>query len=279
MHPKKDTAEFYGTADDDERTMMAPGPGVEDVSLGVEGDSMGKQIRKYKKEFDYSYSLGVFPTIELLNHRRESVLRILISSKGKRNKGILEIVRICRNKNIEVETNDKLIDRLSPKGNCFSIGIFKKFRTRLKDNVDHLVLVNPSNTGNLGTIARTMSGFCVDSLALIRPSTDIFDPKTVRSSMGSIFQISSQYFDNISEYMGSFNNNLYTFMTNGKRTLDEVSFKRPCSIIFGNESSGLPDEYLELGTSVNISHGEGIDSLNLSVSVGIALYEMSRKTH
>ena len=66
-------------------------------------------------------------------------------------------------------------------------------------------------------------------------------------------------------------------MTNGEKTLHEVSFKEPFSIIFGNESSGLPDEYLRLGASVNIPHSENIDSLNLSVSVGISLYEISKK--
>jgi len=238
---------------------------------------MAKQIKRYKKTFDYSYSLGVSPTIELLNYRREDILGILISSKGDRNSGVLEILEICRSKNIEVEVNDKLINRLSPKDNYYSIGIFKKFQTRLSNGRNHVVLVNPSNMGNLGTVIRTMAGFCVDCLGLIRPAADIFDPKTIRSSMGSFFQISFQYFDSIGEYINSFNNNRYTFMTNGEKNLHDVSFKEPFSIIFGNESSGLPNEYLRLGTSVNIPHSKIIDSLNLSVSVGISLYEISKK--
>lgn len=234
-------------------------------------------MKRYKKAFDYSYSLGVSPTIELLNHRREDILKILISSKGDRNSGVLEILEMCRSENIETQVNDKLINRLSPKDNCYSIGIFKKFQTKLGSSKNHVVLVNPSNMGNLGTIIRTMAGFCMDCLGLIRPAADIFDPKTIRSSMGSFFQISFQYFDNIGEYISSFNSNLYPFMTNGEKTLHEVCFKEPFSIIFGNESSGLPDEYLRLGTSVNIPHSENTDSLNLSVSVGISLYEISKK--
>jgi len=237
---------------------------------------MGKQIRRYRKNFDYSYSLGVFPTIELLSHKKENVLKILISSRGEENKGVAEIIGICRDNDIQIEVNDKLINRLSPKGNCYSIGIFRKFQTRLGSDKNHLILVNPSDMGNLGTIIRTMRGFYMANLGLIRPSADIFDPRVIRSSMGSIFQISFQYFDSIEEYINSFNNSLYTFMTNGEKTLSEVSFKEPFSVVFGNESSGLSERYLSLGTSVNIPHSKSIDSLNLSVSVGIGLYEISK---
>jgi TrmH family RNA methyltransferase len=122
-----------------------------------------------------------------------------------------------------------------------------------------------------------MLGFHIDSLGLIRPAVDIFNPRAIRSSMGSVFQISFQHFDSIGEYISSFGNNLYAFMTDGRKTLAEVSFREPFSIIFGNESSGLPDEYLELGTSVSIPHSKSIDSLNLSVAVGIGLYKVSEK--
>ena len=233
-------------------------------------------MKKYRKSFDYSYSLGVFPTIELLNHKAESVLEVIISSKGERNQGVSEITEICRGRNIKVTVSDKLIGRLSPKENCYAIGVFRKFQTQLGVDKNHLVLVNPANMGNLGTIIRTMSGFCVDNLGIIEPSADIFNPNVIRSSMGSVFRIFFQHFGSIDEYIGSFNNNLYTFMTNGKSVLSKVDFREPFSAIFGNESSGLSDEYLALGTSVNIPHSRRIDSLNLSVSVGIGLHEMTK---
>lgn len=239
---------------------------------------MANQIKKYRKNFDYSYALGVFPTIELLKHKGESVSKILISSKGEENSGISEIMEICGNKGIQFEINDRLINRLSPKENCYAIGIFEKFQTPLRNGANHLVLVNPINMGNLGTIARTMLGFCVNDLGIIGPAADMFDPRAIRSSMGATFQISFQYFNSIHDYMQAFDNNLYTFMINGKTTLDKIDFKEPFSAIFGSESSGLPDEYLDFGTSVSISHSENIDSLNLSVAVGIGLYAITNDT-
>jgi TrmH family RNA methyltransferase len=65
-------------------------------------------------------------------------------------------------------------------------------------------------------------------------------------------------------------------MTNGKTTLAEARFDAPYSLIFGNESAGLPDEYLAMGTSVSIPHNRRIDSLNLTIAVGVALYEAGK---
>jgi TrmH family RNA methyltransferase len=107
----------------------------------------------------------------------------------------------------------------------------------------------------------------------MRPAADIFDPKVVRASMGALFNINFQYFDTFAQYRDIFHHNLYPFMTNGKTTLTEARFDPPFTLIFGNESSGLSDDFLPLGTSVTIPHSRNIDSLNLTIAVGIALYE------
>ena len=67
-------------------------------------------------------------------------------------------------------------------------------------------------------------------------------------------------------------------MLNGTTTLQKLTNKEnPHTLIFGNEASGLPDEYITYGTPILIDHSKNIDSLNLSMSVGIALYEFSKE--
>ena len=56
--------------------------------------------------------------------------------------------------------------------------------------------------GNLGTIIRTMAGFGFANLVLIRPAADVFDPKTVRASVGTVFRLSFEYFDTFNDYRG-----------------------------------------------------------------------------
>ncbi len=239
---------------------------------------MDVQLKSYKKSFEYSYSLGVFPTLELLNFKHDKVIKVVISENSRENQGVMKILDICKKKGIEVEINNKAINRISKKENCYAIGVFEKYETMLNPLKDHVVLVNPSDMGNLGTIIRTILGFNIKELAIIRPAVDIYDPKVVRASMGALFRLHFQYFDDFESYMGSFNHDIYPFMLNAKETIHTVSPKgdKPFSLVFGNEGSGLGDEFLDIGTSVIIPHSDEIDSLNLSIAVGIASYEMTK---
>lgn len=237
---------------------------------------MDVALKTYKKEFAHSYSFGVFPTIELIQARPQSVVKVLLSQAGRKNRGVAKLEALCERRHIKAEENDRLVERLAPKENVYAIGVFRKYAGILKGAENHIVLVNPGDMGNLGAIIRTALGFGVANIALIRPAADIFDPRVVRSSMGALFRVEFQYFDTFAEYKQQCRRNFYTFMTNGKQTLAETEFKRPFSLVFGNESTGLPDEYLDIGASVSIPHNKRIDSLNLTIAVGVALYEATR---
>jgi RNA methyltransferase, TrmH family len=235
------------------------------------------KFKKYKNDYSYSYALGVYPTLELINHQRSTIQKIIISPKGIVNKGVKEIVQICRDADIPIDVNKKFIETVATTENTYAIGIFNKYTTHLEALKNHMLLVNPSDMGNLGTICRTMLGFNINNLAIIKPAADLFDPKVIRASMGAIFSINFEYFDNIKSYVQKYIRNYYTFMTNGKNTLGALQFVQPYSLIFGNEGAGLSTEYQDLGKSVKIKQSEGIDSLNLAVSAGIALYEANKQ--
>lgn len=236
------------------------------------------QYKPYKKEFDYSYTLGVFPTLELLQHQANLVEHVILHSKGAKNEGCHKIMHICHEKNIRLETNDKFIHRLSKKGNCYAIGIFKKQAVSLSKEDNHIVLVNPGDMGNLGTIIRTVLGFGVKNIAIIKPGVDAYDPKVVRGSMGALFQVNIQYFDNFQMYMDAYDHHIYTFRLDGEKKLHDISVneKERYAIVFGNESSGLPESYHAFGTGVVIPHSAAIDSMNLSIAVGIATYHFQK---
>lgn len=238
---------------------------------------MDVPLKPYKRDFDYSYSLGVFPTLELLDAQPQQVLKVLVRAKGERNEGVQKLEELCRRSGIKLETNDRAVERLAQKENTFAVGVFRKYTTTLDTGQNHVALVNPGDMGNLGTITRTMLGFSVNDLAIVRPAVDMFDPRVVRASMGAIFRLRCSYFDTFEQYMEAVGTrSLYPFMTGGNLPLDTATFIPPFSLIFGNESSGLPPQFRDTGTPVTIAHTAGIDSLNLPVSVGIALYEATK---
>lgn len=239
----------------------------------------GALYKKYNKNNAYSYSFGTYPTFELLKMQSENVECILIHSFVK--KEIREkIKKECNRACIPLIQKDRLIEKLRDKESCLLIGVMKKYKKQLEKSKNHVVLVNPSDAGNLGTIIRSCIGFGIDNLAIIGVAADIFNPKTVRASMGALFHMNFQYFADFSEYREMHNHirEYYPFMIDGKYRLDKIRHKldRPYSLIFGNEASGLDESYKKIGKSIFIPHTQSIDSLNLSLAVGIGVYEFMK---
>ncbi|MBC8496787.1 MAG: TrmH family RNA methyltransferase [Anaerolineales bacterium] len=234
---------------------------------------MNVRYKHYKKEFEHSYSFGVFPTLELLAHQPEHVLGVLIHPKGLENQGISKIQKICQEKGIPHEIQERVFPRLGARENDYALGVFRKYQSQLDPRSNHVVLINPGSMGNLGTIIRTMLGFGLSDLAIITPAADHFDPKVIRASMGAIFKMRMATFADFEAYQREYQRTYYPLMTGGEHFIHEVEYQPPYSLVFGNESSGLGDEFGAIGSSVSIPQSDAIDSFNLAVAVGVTLYQ------
>jgi RNA methyltransferase, TrmH family len=236
-----------------------------------------QQIKPYKKDAEYSYTLGAFPTYELIKSRPERVRKVIVDSSFTDRDNLQNL---CKEKHIPLECNDKLLAKISDKENCYVAGIFDKYSGTLKSDRPHIVLVNPSNMGNLGTILRTAVGFGIYDIAIILPGADIFNPKTVRSSMGALFKLNFCQYQSFEEYRQQFQKHeLFTFMLNGENTLtlQDCPKAELYSLVFGNEATGLDDSFLDIGTSIFIPQTQDVDSLNLTIAVGIGAYVFTNR--
>ena len=79
------------------------------------------KIKAYHKSFEYTYTLGVFETIELLKNKPDLVLRVYIKSNSYKNKGIGIIDDLFKRNKIYFIESDNTINKLSKKDNCFAI--------------------------------------------------------------------------------------------------------------------------------------------------------------
>lgn len=236
-------------------------------------------LTAYKRELDYSYAPGFFPTIEALEHRPQDVRRVLVSSEAADSDGLRRVTALCGRHGIRMETADKALSRLSGKENCYAAAVFAKRQGDLRPDAPHLVLHHPADAGNLGTMLRTALGFGYLDLALITPCADAFHPHVVRASMGAIFSLRLREFPDFETYRARYPaHHLYPFMLKGSVPLGEAAAqpRTPFALVFGNEGTGLPDDFLSLGTPVRIPHSGRIDSLNLSIAAGIGMYEMKK---
>ena len=235
--------------------------------------SYNSPMNKYDKNDEISYCLGTTICFELLLRAPEEAEALYISPKQKRDETYDKLVALARTNGIPVIENNEKIFHLADKDNVMAIGEFKKFNRPLDAKKNHVVLVNPSNMGNLGTILRSCAAFNIGGLAIIKPAADAFDPKCVRSSMGAIFSVPFSYFSSFDEYQKSAGlRSYYPFMLKATASTKGLKKKEPYSLVFGNEATGLDDSFLQVGTPLKIPQSSQVDSLNLDNAVSIALY-------
>ncbi len=238
------------------------------------------RLESYDKSLDYSYAPGIFPATECLKNAPERCLRLLLSSASEKSEGAQHLRAQAEALGVRTEIADRALERISKKENCFAAMVYRKAEGVFDADSPHIVLHHPSDSGNMGTILRTALGFGLRNVAVIRPAVDSDDPRVTRASMGAAFSLGVRHFDSFEAYREEFpDRQLFPFMLTGAVPLQEAVARvaGPFSLIFGNEASGLPDAFAQLGVSTLIPHSGKIDSLNLAIAAGIGMYAFTQK--
>ncbi len=231
-------------------------------------------IKPYTKDLEYSYTEGFFPTFEMIQYKKEQFRAVYVAADALDSDGFKKIQKLVSKDKIIV--SDKAFRIVKSKENAHIIGVFDKFSSELDKDSDHLVMVNPSDMGNLGNAMRTLLAFGYHDLALIKPCADLFNPKAVRASMGAIFKIRIECFDSFESYIAKYPRTFYPFVLDTSRPLHDIQFKHPCSLVFGNEATGLPQS-IHNENNVRIEQSDEVDSLNLTTSIAVAFYELKTR--
>lgn len=147
----------------------------------------------------------------------------------------------------------------------------------LKDVKKVVLLENIKDLGNLGTILRTSTAFGADAVVLYgRECADLYNPKCVRSSVGNLWKIPVVYIENFDELKNIFKNfERVATLPHSANYLKNFKAGETLLIMFGSEADGLSDELINFSTkTVKIEMDESVESLNLSVSCAVVLYEL-----
>lgn len=235
-------------------------------------------LEAYAPGLSYSYVAGVYPSLTLMEKAPERALRLLLSDKAA-GEGVEKLRRLCAVHGVREEIAPRALSRLLGKENVYAAVVFQKRTDALSQTLAHIALYHPMDEGNLGTIQRTMLGFGLYDLAIIRPAADPFDPKAVRAAMGAQFSLRIALYDEFDSYRAEYPAHaLYPFMLDGAAPLAQAAAekKTPYSLVFGNEGAGLPPEFQSFGRAVRIPQSGEIDSLNLAVSAAIGIYAFTR---
>ena len=184
---------------------------------------------------------------------------------------------------ISTEVYEKLARRDSTEG---MLAIFKskehKIETIKFKRTNPLILVTeaPEKPGNIGALLRTADAANLDAIFIANPKTDVYNPNIIRSSVGCVFtnQIATGSTSEIIAFLQQRNINIFCAALTASKAYQKVDYTNPCAIVVGTEATGLSNDWLENSIQNIIIPMQGeIDSLNVSVSAGILIYEAKRQ--
>lgn len=148
-------------------------------------------------------------------------------------------------------------------------------------NPHFMVLDNLQDPGNLGTIVRTAEGAGVDAVFMSKDTVDIYNPKVIRSTMGSIYRMPVVYVDDLIALLETFQTKgiqSYAAHLGGKNCYDQENYQSGTAILIGNEGNGLRDEVSNAADVwVKIPMLGQVESLNAAIAASLMMFEVARQ--
>ncbi len=245
------------------------------------------------------------------NAKIKQVRKLLTSAKERRVKGqfVVEGVRIVREapidlvdqlfiseslfqsgefpvdiyENVEIVSDDvyrSFSDTVTPQGVLAVVSqpAYKLDASELSDSCLLLLLDGIRDPGNLGTIIRTAEAAGVDMVLMSEDCADIFNPKVIRSTMGSIFRVPFAVDDLVSvvEALKAEGVVVYGAALEDSVNFREVEFAEKAAVVIGNEANGISFSVLNsVSERIRIPMQGEVESLNAAVSAAIILYYLN----
>lgn len=190
------------------------------------------------------------------------------------------------NKRVEILTESvfqKVSETKTPQG---ILCIVKRKTYSLEQIVTHenahiVVLESLQDPGNVGTILRTAEAAGVTGIIMSKDTADLYQSKTIRSTMGSIFRMPCVCVDDINETIKVLKNHeVFTYAAHlkGEKCYNEVEYKGKIAFLIGNEGNGLSEETAEQAdTLIGIPMEGEVESLNAAIAATILMYEAHRQ--
>lgn len=145
----------------------------------------------------------------------------------------------------------------------------------------YLFLENVQDPGNLGTMLRTGEAAGITAVIADASTVDLYNPKTIRATMGSIYRMPFFAAEDFRETIRQFKDSgtkLYAAYLGGEKMYDEPDYKGMCGFLIGNESKGLTEETAALADArIKIPMEGKVESLNAAAAAAVLMYEANRQ--
>lgn len=251
-----------------------------------------KQVVQWQKKAGERREAGVFLTegFKLFREAPEASIREVYLSEGalqrlETDNAVSEKLRRTGYETVTGDVFEKMSDTSTPQGILCVIRRLEYTLDQLLDVPAPLLVVleNLQDPGNLGTILRTGEGAGVTGVILGKKTVDIYNPKTIRATMGSVFRVPFVYAEDLTETVTAIRDHgikTYAAHLSGQSCYDSFSFQGGTAFLIGNEGNGLSPEIAALADGLLRIPMEGkVESLNAAVATALLIYEAHRQRH
>ena len=150
-----------------------------------------------------------------------------------------------------------------------------------KNGGSYLFLEDIQDPGNLGTMIRSGEAAGITAVIASRGTVDLYNPKTIRSTMGSIYRVPFFAADDLKQTVCTMKEQgmkLYAAHLKGNRPYDEPEYRKKCGFLIGNEGNGLTEEIAGLADEyIRIPMEGSVESLNAAIAASVLMYEVNRQ--
>ena len=262
------------------------------MEISAKDNASVKLFNLLKKSKKDRYELGQF-TVEGTNLCSEALkenieISVFFAEKSvlEKEKDLFEKIREKSEKTyiINSKLSSYMSDTKTPQG-LFAICKMTKNQeiTEAFSSLGNIIILeNIQDPGNMGTIIRTADAMGIDLIAVSGDSADIYSPKVLRATTGSVFRQKIVIIENLCKAIEKLNESGFSTyaaaLDKDSKILGEFNFKYPCAVVIGNEGNGLTKEVKELCTDkIIIPINEHTESLNAGLAAGILMWEMSKQ--
>lgn len=254
--------------------------------ISSKNNSIFKNISKLssssrKRNQTKSFLVEGIKFIEMCHSNKFNFIEIIICSEIISNENLNFIKKKFEHFNL-FDFSKKLFDDISYKKNEDGILAIVQNKNnsiddfKLSKNPYILVVESPEKPGNIGALLRTADAAGMDGLIIANPKTELYNPNTIRSSLGSLFsmQIATDSTENVINFLTKNDIQICsTYVEKSKNYLD-INYSKPSAIVIGKESSSLTSVWRNKSDElISIPMKGKMDSLNLSVCAAIVIFE------
>jgi len=244
-----------------------------------------KQNRAKRNKLHEVFVEGIECIKQAINSNIE-ITRIIIKDINTLSNWGKNVINQYKNVKI-IEMSHNLFNELADKTNPSEMLITAGIRPNIFDDIHTenpfiVVFDRPGDHGNLGSVIRSANAFNADGIFIIGHGVDVYEPKVIRASLGSVFFtkiVPVESMETLEQFIKNQKkkNNMEIIGTDSTGTVSvkEYKIKKPVMLIIGNEAKGISIKLKELCDKIIKIPMEGnVNSLNVSCAASIIMWEI-----